>query len=280
MDKKYIKVGSYQGPSIEKEPYKALKKIQQILNQEKSNGLDILCLPECFLHGYFNSSSEARKYSINLNENFFQEVLSITKGYQTTIILGINEVDDSNIYNTAVILEDGRLLGKYRKAYTYEPYDYYKCGRDFPVFYKQGIPFGIIICYDSVFIEPARITALNGARILFCPMFNRVKRDSRMLYYLNLKSHFVARAFENDCWFISSDITYDSKTETCPGYTGIFNRLGQQVGSTLPYEEGIISYNIPITDLKDVKNKLIGNEELNDIMNDAYKKRVLLRLMT
>ncbi len=59
------------------------------------------------------------------------------------------------------------VLEKYRKAYTYAPYDYYSLGREFPVFEKKGIKYGIIICLDSTYREPAHIAALKGARILF-----------------------------------------------------------------------------------------------------------------
>ena len=36
--------------------------------------------------------------------------------------------------------------------------------------------FGVIICADGGYIEPARILALKGARIIFAPHYNYITR--------------------------------------------------------------------------------------------------------
>ncbi len=192
-----------------------------------------------------------------------------------TILFGLNELDGDNIYNTVVVIEKGQCIGKYRKAYTYAPYDYYSLGRDFPVFEKKGIKYGIIICLDSAYREPAHIAALKGARIIFCPSFNRVPKDARMLHYLNRKSHFISRAFDNHCWLITSDIIWDKDNEVCPGYSCILNDDGELVAKADPFQEMLITYSISLDTLKKRKTiRLFGNPELFEIVKTTYAQEL------
>ena len=124
-------------------------------------------------------------HTIDLDSSEFAELCIRFKEFsKTTLLVGLNEREKGKIFNTVVVIEQGKFIGKYRKAYTYSPYDYFSLGQDFPVFEKKGIKYGIIICLDSTYREPAHITALNGARILFCPSFNRVPKTPEMLKFL------------------------------------------------------------------------------------------------
>jgi predicted amidohydrolase len=48
----------------------------------------------------------------------------------------------------------------------------YEAGRDVPVFQVGGLTFGIVICNDSNYGEPARLMAARGATALFVPTNN------------------------------------------------------------------------------------------------------------
>jgi len=96
-------------------------------------------MPECFLQGYFPSKELAMKHSIDLNSGLFLDLLKKCALYQTTtLLLGLNEKDHNQIFNTVVVIEKGQLIGKYRKAYSYPPYDYYSLGNEFPIFEKKN----------------------------------------------------------------------------------------------------------------------------------------------
>ena len=199
MDEKYLKIASFQGRAIEKNPDKALDRTLQLMKEANSNSIDILCMPESYVHGYLKTKTEATQYSMDLQSSDFSDLCSQFKTFQTTLLLGLNERHGDHLYNTTVVIENGTCLGFYRKAYTYAPYDYFSLGTDFPVFEKRGIPYGIVICYDINFLEPARILALKGAKILFCPMWNCISKDAKMLAWMHSKNHFIARAVDNHC---------------------------------------------------------------------------------
>ncbi|MCA1567676.1 MAG: hypothetical protein LC803_18925 [Acidobacteria bacterium] len=60
----------------------------------------------------------------------------------------------------------------YRKLYPASNKSAHEAGDKIPVFAVGGLTFGIIICNDSNYYEPARIMASRGATALFVPTNN------------------------------------------------------------------------------------------------------------
>ena len=278
---KTISIAVFQGKIQQGDTYSNLEKTIEQLTIAESRNIDILCMPESFLHGYYELKKDALINSIELDSNAYSRILEQLKPFKkTTLLLGINEKCGNEIFNTVVVIEKGKHVGKYRKAYTYPPYEYFSLGQDFPVFEKNGIRYGIIICIDSIYLEPAHILALKGAQILFCPMFNKIENNAKMLAYLNRKSHFTARAFENECWFASSDIILENDgTYVCPGSATILNKNGEVVCVSEPFSEMLLQYDIPISSLRNDDwthshyRRLLGNNKLREIANAEYIKR-------
>ncbi|WP_419421414.1 carbon-nitrogen hydrolase family protein (plasmid) [Legionella sp. D16C41] len=281
---KFLSIAVFQGEIQPGDFNTNLEKTIQQLDIAEARNIDILCMPESFLHGYFDSREEAFAHSIDLDSAAYSTLLEKLKRFnKTTLLIGLNEKQGNEIYNTVVIIEKGRHIGKYRKAYTYSPYDYFTLGQEFPVFEKKGIKYGVVICIDCAYQEPCHILALKGAQLIFCPMYNKVKHDARMLNYLNRRSHFIARAFENECWFASSDIILENDEQyVCPGSASILDKNGEVVCLSEPFTEMLLQYNIPITSLRDDNwshshyRRLLGNNELRKIAHAEYIKRLAL----
>jgi len=70
------------------------------------------------------------------------------------------------------------------------------------VFERGGVKFGVVICSDGGYIEPARILALKGARIVFAPHFNYIGAKGLIGHFQKVRADHVARAVENDVWFV------------------------------------------------------------------------------
>jgi predicted amidohydrolase len=104
-----------------------------------------------------------------------QALIAYTARYDMIVIVGLSEQEDACVYNTALVLFQGRQLGKYRKTML-TGYDRKTFDSDYtlPIFEAKGIPFGVIICHDSSFIEPALTMRWKGARLLFTPHFNMI----------------------------------------------------------------------------------------------------------
>lgn len=272
----FLTVAAWQGPIREGDFQANLNKVLEVARYADQCQVDILCFPETYLHGYFNSYELAKQNAIDLRSEAFRQICEQFAGLKnTTVLVGLNELEDDRVYNTVAVIEKGRCLGWYRKAYTYKPYDYYSVGRDFPVFEKKGVRYGIIICLDSVYREPAHIAALKGARILFCPSFNRVQHDVHLFHYLHRKGHVITRAFDNHCWVVVSDIVWDKDKEVSAGYACVVDADGEVVARAQPFEEMLLTYAIPMRLLhEEKKTRLFGNQELSELMGDAYQQAV------
>ena len=79
-------------------------------------------------------------------------------------------------HNTAVVIDaDGRLLGRYRKMHIpddplyYEKFYFTPGDTGFRSFRTKHGRIGVLICWDQWYPEGARLTAMQGAEILFYP---------------------------------------------------------------------------------------------------------------
>lgn len=270
-----LKVAAFQGPMVYQSFQKNIEKIIELLKISEVEDVDILCLPEGYLTGYYNSFDEALENSIDLSSSFFIEICQQFAFSKTTLLLGLNEQYQEDLYDTVVVIEEGVLKGKYRKAYPYQ--SYFKAGREFPVFEKKGIKYGIIICLDSMYLEPAKILALKGAKVIFCPMCNKTSLEYHNLNFPKLrrqKSQFITRSFENNTWLVTSDIIWlnDGK-EICAGYSSIYNPEGEEVYSAIPFNEELLMHEIPLESLSTQKKKRVqGNQELVNILQNEQIK--------
>lgn len=96
---------------------------------------------------------------------------AIARQHRMCIAAALFERHAGRIYNTAVLLgRKGELIGRYRKthvplgeAVAVSP------GHAYPVFRTDFGVVGMLICWDMIFPEVARILALRGAELLLFP---------------------------------------------------------------------------------------------------------------
>jgi hypothetical protein len=85
------------------------------LARAEDERIDVLCLPECFLTGYYRKPARAAGNSIDLDSARFDAILAELAGFELTLILGLIERTETGLFNSAVIIERGELVGRYRK---------------------------------------------------------------------------------------------------------------------------------------------------------------------
>jgi predicted amidohydrolase len=177
-----------------------LAKVVKGLEQADRDRVAIVCFPECFLTGYPDQEELARKSAFAADSPQMMEVLDRTGRFEATLIVGFNELRGQDLYNTALVAHKGHLLGLYSKCTAYMKF--HKQGRDFPVFERDGVTFGVVICADGGYIEPSRILALKGAKIIFSPHFNFIDGKGLIGHFMKVRSDHVARAVENSVYFV------------------------------------------------------------------------------
>jgi predicted amidohydrolase len=168
-----IRIGSFQGPIADNDFERNLNKVKEVLDRTRDDGLDFLCFPETYLSGY--SEQAVRESSILMDDPRLLEFIRYSTAFDTVILVGMSEREGGRFFNTQIVLYRGRLLGKYHKTMlTDEDKRVFASDLEFPVFDAKGIRFGVVICADTSYVEPALLLRWKGARLLFTPHYNDI----------------------------------------------------------------------------------------------------------
>jgi predicted amidohydrolase len=249
---RYVRIGHYQCICKQGDFQANLNKLIQGLELASEARLDVVSLPESFLTGYFRNEEEARVNSFSIDSPQIREVLSRTAHFHLAFMVGFNEIRGGDLYNTVAVIEKGKILGRYSKAFPI--IRYFKPGREFPVFEKKGLKFGVIICADGGYIEPARILALKGAKLIFAPHYNFV--SDPIQHYQMVRNDHVARAIENGVYFLRANNVVPGRTLEGLGDRGygygdsyLLNPNGEIVAAAGLYQEYLM------LDLRSARNR-------------------------
>ena len=101
----------------------------------------------------------------------------LAKKYKVVIVASLFEKRASGLYhNTAAVIDaDGSLMGVYRKMHIpddplfYEKFYFTPGDTGFKAWETKFGKIGVLICWDQWYPEGARLTAMQGAEILFYP---------------------------------------------------------------------------------------------------------------
>ena len=161
------------------EPDKNFAHAVEFIREAAGQGAQIICLPELFRSQYFCQSEDHKNFAL-AEEIPGQSTLALGDVARETgivIIASIFEKRSAGVYhNTAAIInDDGKLLGKYRKMHIpddplYHEKFYFAPGDlGFQAWPTAQGKIGVCVCWDQWYPEAARLTALRGAEILFYP---------------------------------------------------------------------------------------------------------------
>lgn len=196
-----------------------LARLVQGLEKAHKDRVEVLSFPECYLTGYQDTEEEVRKHAFAADSAKMMQVLDKTARFDPTVIVGFNELRGKDLYNTCLVAHKGHVLGLYSKCAAYMKF--HKQGREFPIFDRAGVKFGVIICADGGYIEPARILALKGAKIIFAPHYNYIGKEGLLRHFMQVRADHVARARENGVYFVRGNNVALGKDEAIKGYDGV-----------------------------------------------------------
>jgi predicted amidohydrolase len=234
------KVAACQVPEILMDIEASLEWIEKFTKQAEEKGVSLICFPECFLQGYLTEEPLAKKYAVNLTSVAFNGVLSRLKKFKPLIVFGLIEQEHGGVFNTAVVIKEGNLLGKYQKVHLLNGEQVFTSGSEYPVFQVNDLIFGINICYDTQFSEAAKIIAMQGARLILCPANNMMRYEKAEKFkYLHHEMR-IERVNETKCWLVSSDVTGERGGRISYGPTSAINPDGQVVDQVPLMETGMM----------------------------------------
>ncbi len=171
-----VVISVFQGRCQEGDFSANLRKVRQIVEEAKSRQSDFVVFPETFLTGY-ESREVIERGARRLNDPELTQFVSESREHSMVILVGVARRTDDSIFNTVLIIHEGKLLGLYDKVMlTGGDRDSlgFKPGTSIPVFRALGVTFGVLICHDTSFPFPAMLASEQGAEILFTPHYNEI----------------------------------------------------------------------------------------------------------
>lgn len=201
-----MKVAAYQAPLLPSGSTAAIGLIRERISWCEAEGVEILCCPEAILGGLADYAPRPAQIAIDVQGGQLNAVLSPLASDTVTTIVGFTEISASGqLYNAAAVFHRGAVTGLYRKLHPAIRRSVYQAGDQLPVFTVGGLTFGIVICNDSNYPEPARILASKGATALFIPTNNGFPPEKADVV-ADARRVDVTRAIENRVSIIRADV--------------------------------------------------------------------------
>ena len=173
-----VKVGLVQMRCSD-DPDANMQKALDMTVDAAARGAQVICLPELFRSRYFCQSEDDRFFGLAepVPGPSTEAFASVAAKYDVSIIVSLFERRAPGLYHntTAVVDRDKGYVGKYRKMHIpddpryYEKYYFTPGDLGFRTFETERADLGVLICWDQWYPEAARLTALQGAEILFYP---------------------------------------------------------------------------------------------------------------
>lgn len=148
---------------------KAGENVAECLSLMDRLAADLWVLPELFASGYnFRTKAEAARCAEEVPDGALCSLLKAwTAAKNCAVVAGMPEKKGNRLYNSAVLVEDGRVH-LYRKTHLFGNEKKFFAPGDtgFWVAPVKGVKVGVMICFDWFFPESCRTLALQGAQVI------------------------------------------------------------------------------------------------------------------
>jgi len=161
------------------DPDENLERAIERVREAAGRGARVVCLPELFRTQYFCQREDAGLFDLaeTIPGPTSTKLSQVARQQGVVLIASLFEKRAPGVYhNTAAVFDaDGALRGLYRKMHIpddplyYEKFYFTPGDLGFRAFDTQVGKVGALVCWDQWYPEGARLTALQGAQVLFYP---------------------------------------------------------------------------------------------------------------
>ena len=158
-----MRVAAYQAPYRPFPARSGAELVAAYLDRAQVEGVEIVCCPEALIGELANESDGDTPATVALSvaDGELDDAIAPLLGWDLTIVVGFTERGtDGRLHNAAAVISDSKVSGIYRK--TYPGRSACVAGTELPIFHHRDVPFGVLICNDAHYIEPARVLAARG----------------------------------------------------------------------------------------------------------------------
>ncbi|WP_088832983.1 carbon-nitrogen family hydrolase [Paenibacillus tyrfis] len=236
------------------EPERNFAKLESLLHEAVAHDTkpDVIVFPEMWNTGY--ALDRIQELADHYGERTEALLSAFSRKHGVNIIGGsIAEKRDNGVYNTIFAYDrQGNRAGDYSKIHLFRLMDeekFLQSGDRPGELQLDGIPAGMMICYDIRFPELARKLALGGAQILFVPA---EWPNPRLHHWRTL---LMARAIENQMFVVSCNRVGVSGTTEFFGHSMVIDPWGEVLAEG-GEAETIVRAAVDLSQVPAVRNKI------------------------
>jgi len=156
-----------------------LKNAINWIEKAARQGAEAICLPELFRLQYFCQTENIENFNFaeTIPGESTNKISKLAAKLNVAVVVPVFEKRSSGLYHNSVVMIDsnGELRGTYRKMHIpddpgyYEKFYFTPGDKGYKSFTTNYGSIGTLICWDQWYPEAARLTALQGASIIFYP---------------------------------------------------------------------------------------------------------------
>jgi 5-aminopentanamidase len=243
------------------------------LREAAAHGTRLIIFPECALSGYcFDSREEALPHAEPLPGPATDSFQLICRELNCLVAFGLLEERDAKLYNSVALVGPEGLLAVYRKTHLpwlgVDRYTDYG-DEEYSVTEVDDVRFGLNICYDAGFPEPARCLALLGVDLIALPTNWPPGAEAAAEYAIN------TRALENTIYYAAVNRVGVERGCAFIGQSRICDPLGRTLAHANHTNEEILYADIdPEMSRRKHLIRVAGSNEVNRIADrrpELYK---------
>ena len=216
------------------------KKILDYIAKGKRMGADLLAFPEMAVTGYPPEDLLLMPKFIEANLKAVNTIAKATTSV-TAIVGFVNK--DGDIFNSAALLHDGKLIDVYSKIYlpNYGVFDedrYFQSGKENFIFTLKSTPIGLSICEDLWYPgDPIRTQTLYGGAELIVNISSSPYHAGKCAFREKMIS---TRASDNAAIVAYSNLVGGQDELVFDGGSLIFDQRGELMVRGRQFEEDLI----------------------------------------
>ena len=286
MSPRGFKVGLVQ-MAMSPDPAANLDRALSAIREAAASGAGVVCLPELFRSPYFCQREDPRLFDLAepVPGPTTEAVGAAARQEGVVVVAPVFERRAPGLYhNSAVVIDaTGEAVGLYRKMHIpddpayYEKFYFTPGDLGFRAFDTRAGRIGTLICWDQWYPEGARLTALQGAVILFFPTaigWHPVEKEAhgaaqRDAWRTIQRSHAIA----NGVYVAAVNrVGHEKPSEGGPGLefwgsSFLCDPFGVVVAEASPEKEEVVVGEVDLDRLEDVRRNW---PFLRDRRTDAY----------
>jgi predicted amidohydrolase len=164
-----VKVAAIQA-EWKKDPCYALKRALEISDNAASEGAKIMVLPELFLFD-MASLRKGLDNAVKVSQDALEQFRKLARSHSAYLALSLVEKEGNRFYSSTFLVdENGEVCGKYQKTHLWgEEKKWAEPGDVLQVFPTKYGNIGIMIGYEALFPEVARVLTCMGANLILHP---------------------------------------------------------------------------------------------------------------